>query len=227
MEHGVRRIKEFYQKYLPLGDRLAEAFYAVWMVVVTLGLLGNIEGTRGEVLLVIAIAFSVNLTWGIIDGLSVMYGNVIGAARNDQMVYDLQTLNDRKSRKSARAALDDTVISGLSEVQKERILDEIAAGSRSSQDPHTVPYHPSKDDWRYALGIVAIDASIVLPLVVPLLVSADLKEGIYWSRLVATVIMALLGAAYAKNLHRRRWAAALFLAALGFAVFTWSYELGW
>ena len=54
----MRSIREFYEEYLPLGDRLWEAFYAVWMVVVSLGLLSNSLGDRSEVLGVIALGCS-------------------------------------------------------------------------------------------------------------------------------------------------------------------------
>ncbi|WP_019177285.1 hypothetical protein [Methanomassiliicoccus luminyensis] len=226
MDLGPRSIKEYYEEYLPLGDRLGECFYAVWMVVVTLGLLGGIAGSRLEVLTVILLAFSVNAVWGIIDGLSVMYGNLINRAKADQVVYDLQVLNDPGTRGSAMDALDDTIAAGLSREQKKRILDEIAAGV-PERDPRTASYRPGKADRRYALGIVAIDVLFVIPLVAPLLLLGDLKGGIYWSRLMATAMMAVLGAAYARNLNRRRWPAVLFLAALGFTVFSISYATGW
>lgn len=164
MELTLRRAREYFEENLPLGDRPGECFYAVWMVVVTLGLLGNVAGSRGELLAVIALAFSVNTVWGIIDGLSVMYGNLINRANNDQLVYGLQTHNDPRSRESAMEALDGTIASGLSREQKERIVDETSPGT-PERDPYVTPYRPGSEDRHYALGIVAIDVLFVIPLV--------------------------------------------------------------
>ena len=89
VERLVPRIRAFYGKYLPIGDRLGEMFYAVWMAVISLGILGTTEVDLGLIAYAVLLAFSVNMTWGLIDGLSVMHTNVIDRARNDKLVYDL------------------------------------------------------------------------------------------------------------------------------------------
>lgn len=226
VERLVPRIRAFYGTYLPVGDRLGEMFYAVWMAVVSLGVLGSTELDKGAIAYAIFIAFSVNMTWGLVDGISVMHTNVINRARNEQMVYDLRSRNDRSSRATASSSLDGSVTSSLGDMDREKVLDLIAAGP-PGDDPVKKRYYPGQEDGYYALGIFAIDTVLVIPLVAPLFIWADPAQAIYASRLVATVLFAILGAAYARNLHRRKWLAALFLGTLCFSIFSLAFLAGW
>ncbi len=226
VERLVPRIRAFYGKYLPIGDRLGEMFYAVWMVVVSLGILGSTELDRGAIAYAILVAFVVNIAWGLIDGISVMHTNIIERARTERMVFDLRSRNDKDSREAAFSALDDTVTSGLDVEDRKKVLDLIAAGPPGN-DPIKQRYYPGREDWYYALGIFAIDTTLVIPLVAPLLILTDPAQALYASRLVATILFAILGAAYARNLNRRKWLAALFLGTLSFSVFTLAFLAGW
>ncbi len=109
---------------------------------------------------------------------------------------------------------------------KANVIDALSSG-HPGENPYKRRYYPTREDWYYALGIVSIDVLLVIPLIAPLVLLGGSPMAIYLSRLIATVIFAVLGAAYAKNLNRRRWLAALFLGTLGFSIFTLSYELGW
>ena len=61
------RIRTFYAQYLPVGDRLGEMFYAVWMVIVSLGILDTLDPNENAIFYVIIIALGVNMTWGLIE----------------------------------------------------------------------------------------------------------------------------------------------------------------
>lgn len=79
------RMHRFYEAHLSIGDRLGESIYAVWMVVVSVGLINSeLDITPEYVAVVVAIAFGVNLAWGLIDGITVMLTNVIDRARRDE-----------------------------------------------------------------------------------------------------------------------------------------------
>ena len=122
--------------------------------------------------------------------------------------------------------LDGTIVSPLDQAEKESIIAALSKG-RQGQDPKTISYRTSKEDWYVALGILVIDVLLVVPVVVPLIVFSDMAVAVYVSRLVAVLIFALLGAAYARHLHRSPWPAALLLGGLGFGVFTLAFEAGW
>ncbi len=222
----VPRTRAFYQKYLPIGDRLGEMFYAVWMVVVSLGILGGTGFEGGAIAYVIFIAFGVNAAWGVIDGVTVMHTNIIETARGERTIYQLQTKNDAEARKAGAEMLDDGITSNLSPADREKVLD-IIASTTPLEDPTKKHYRPTREDWYYALGIFAIDFLMVFPLVAPLVLFPNPHQAVYISRLLATVIFAIIGAAYARNLNRRRWLAALFLGTLCFSLFTLVFLAGW
>ncbi|MBI0584718.1 MAG: hypothetical protein ISF22_10920 [Methanomassiliicoccus sp.] len=220
------RIRAFYSRNLPVGDLLGEMFYAVWMVVVSLGILGGTGFEGGAIVTVVIIAFLVNITWGMIDGLTVMHSNVIERARNDKIVHDLQARDDAVARRAADQALEEGIAGVLGPADREKVLDMIASAP-PGEDPATTPYHPRGEDWYYALGILSIDVLLVVPLVAPFLLWSDPAQALYASRLIATVLFATLGAAYAAKLNRRRWVAALFLGTLCFSVFSLAFLAGW
>ncbi len=224
--HPGGRFGDFYRKYLPIGDRIGEMFYATWMVVVSLGMINSVESPEEFVPLAIAIAFGVNFTWGLIDGISVMLTGTIDRARRDKVVFDLRTRDDPSTRQEARKALDGTIASLLSDEEKGRMIDRLAEGAPDG-DPYSEPYRSGREGWYYVMGILAIDVLFVIPIVAPLLVIPSVPVAILASRLVATFIFAALGVAYAKRLNRNRLLAALSLATLGFSVFSIAYLLGW
>lgn len=220
------RVGGFLRRYLPIGDRIGEMFYATWMVVVSLGIINSVGDQEDLVTLAIAIAFGVNITWGLIDGISVMLTGVIDRAGGDRVLFDLRSKNDPLTRQEARKALDGTIINALSDEEKDHILDRLADGAPQG-NPYYEPYHARREDWYYALGILAIDVLFVIPIIAPLLLVHNVPDAILISRTVATLIFAVLGAAYARRLNRNRLLAALFLGTLGLGVFSLSYMLGW
>lgn len=225
---GFRRLGAFYTRHLSVGDRLGETVYAVWMVVVSIGLV-NAEAniTRDHIWTVVFIAFGVNFAWGVIDGVTVMFTNVIDRRKRDILAYELRTDGGNAARR-ARALddLEDSIAGVLTDDQKNRIVDMVAAGPAGS-DPRLVPARPGKEDWAYAVAIILIDVLHVVPLVLPLILIHDVETAIFVSRIIAVTTFAALGAAYARNLDRHPLSAALALGGMGYALFTWAYAAGW
>jgi len=223
----ISRVRAFYSTNLQVGDLLGETFYAVWMVVVSLGLLGGMGLEGWAVAYVLLVAFIVNTICGLIDGLTVMYTRIIERAESEKAIFDLQTKGDREARRRGADALSEGITSVLGPDEREKVLDMIASSATIGEDPAVKPYYPGKKDWRYMLGILSIDVLLVVPLVAPFVLLSEASEALYLSRLIATVIFAVLGAVYAKHLHRRRWLAALFLGTLCSSLFTLVFLVGW
>jgi hypothetical protein len=221
------KLRQFYGTYCAIGDRLGEAFYAVWMVVVSTGLL-NSGGqiTREHLLYVVVVSLVVNVGWGIIDGVTVMYGNIIERVQRDRVLYDLKTGRGDTATAKALDSLDDTILATLPDAERRRIVAGLAPGA-PGPDPYNTPYRPAREDWLYALGIFGIDVLMVVPVLAPIVLVPDTATGVYISRLVATAIFAAIGAAYARNLNHRRWPATVALGILGFALFTAAFAAGW
>ncbi len=223
----LRGIRGFYGRTAPVGDILGEMFYAVWMVVVSIGILNTVTTITDEHLAyVLYVAFSVNIGWGIIDGVTVMYTNIIERAEQDQIVYDLRADGGPEARGRALENLGDTIAASLSPAERERLLDTLAAGP-AGENPAQRRYRAGPADWRYAFAIFSIDFLMVFPLIAPILLIPDVATGVYVSRLIATAVFAGLGAAYARHLNRNPMLAALALGTLGWSVFTIAFRTGW
>ncbi|MDW5562856.1 MAG: hypothetical protein SA339_06475 [Methanomassiliicoccus sp.] len=221
------RIREFYKRNLPIGDYLGEMFYAVWMVVVSLGILGGTGFEGGAIAYVVFIAFAVNTAWGLIDGLTVMHTNIIERSKSDKAIFDLQTKGDAGSRDAGMDALSEGITSTLSTDERGKVLDLISGSAPLKDNPYTKRYRPCKEDWTYALGILSIDFLLVIPLVFPFLIFSQTSVALYVSRMISTLLFAIIGAAYAKNMNRRRWVAALFLGTLCTSLFSLAFLAGW
>jgi hypothetical protein len=224
----ARGVRGFIDRNLSTGDRLGEAFYAVWMVVITIGLLNSEEHiTPALVGFVILAAFGVNFVWGIIDGVTVMYGNIIARAERERVVHALRAEPaNEEARSAAREHLDGSVLTELPAVEKERVLDLLAT-SPADGNPAVRKYEASREDWEYAASVVILDTALVVPLVAPLALIPDTELAVYVSRLIATLMFATIGGIYAAHLNRSRWIAAAGVGALGYVVFTLAYMAGW
>jgi VIT1/CCC1 family predicted Fe2+/Mn2+ transporter len=215
----------FIAERVALGDRLGEAFYAVWMVVVSIGLLNSVAHiTREHVMWVVMVALSVNVTWGIIDGVTAMLTGIIARARHERLIHDLRK-GDVAARKSAEEQVEELAGGDLPAEERTRIVSMLAAGPAS---PHALRrFGPSRDDWLYAFSFFLIDVALAIPILFPLLIFNDLAVGIFVSRLVAVAFFAFLGARYAVHLNREPWPGAVALGLLGLVVATTAYETGW
>lgn len=217
----MARIRDLMQ-YIPVGERLSELFYANWMVVVSIGLLGAMEASIDSIVVVTIIAFAVNTIWGLIDGLTVMYGMIICRVQRSTLVQRLQS-GELAAREEAKRSLDDTILSSLSANDLEQVIDLVA---KSKQ---TTAYNgrPLKSDLAYALGIVFLDFVMVFPLIIPLYLIPDYHTAVYISHMISVIIFAVLGAAYASKLNRSIWRTVIIFAIMGTILATGAYEYGW
>lgn len=208
--------------YIPVGERMSELFYANWMVVVSIGLLGAMEASIDSIMLVTVAAFFVNIIWGIIDGVTVMYGMVIGRVERNNIVRRLQE-GDASARADARQSLGDTIAASLDENDMDTVIDLISKSRRAEE----CRPRPLRSDIGYALGIVFLDFIMVFPLIVPLYLISDYHTAVYASHMISVLIFAVLGAAYARRLNRSIWRTAILFAIMGTILATVVYEAGW
>jgi hypothetical protein len=78
-------------KNTTLGDRLCELFYGVTMVSVMIGIINiTASGYTNIKHVLLVVAFGVNITWGIIDGTTSVYGGLVDQAEEDRLVNSLR-----------------------------------------------------------------------------------------------------------------------------------------
>lgn len=222
----LETVRRLYARHVSVGDRLGETFYAVWMAVVSIGLLNSASRiTPDYIVYVILTAFSVNIVWGLIDATTAMFTNVIDRRRSDRLLHALRSGSDPAAADAVLAELGDSIAADLGDGDKRRVVAALAAMPRGI-DPGQTRYGPDRGDLLYAVGILLIDVALVFPVVLPLVLVHDVETAVYLSRMVATVIFAALGWAYARHLNRNPWVAAAVLGGLGFALFTGAYAAG-
>jgi hypothetical protein len=88
-------ISTFIKMRFSVGDRLAEAFYGIWMVTVVTGI-AKVSGepTEQSVRLMLFAALVTNITWGIIDGLTSILPDFIDRTKEGELIHSLRTIVD-------------------------------------------------------------------------------------------------------------------------------------
>lgn len=113
--------------------------------IISLGLLGATELEKESIAYIIIVAFAVNMTWGLIDGISVMQSKVIERARTEQTVFDLRMRNDKTAREAALKALNGTVAGSLDGEDRQKVIELIATGD-PGKDPAKKRYYGAGEE---------------------------------------------------------------------------------
>lgn len=243
-DSALRRAVNFFYDNLPVGDRLGEFFYATWMLMVSVGILNSffIKSSNEALLITLTIAIGVNLSWGIIDGVSVMYSLTIARAAAARLVYALRTKRgDPSVREEAIASFEDSIVGSLSPEEQAKVVDMIAAGV--PVNPSRTKFRTTRPDRHYAVAILLIELMTTVPVLLPLMLVAlpwvpivlfvggqpvsSVLLAIWASRFIAITLFALLGISYAKHTNRNRVVATVFLAALILLVASLSWYFAW
>ena len=93
-------ITGFQRRYMSFGDMLGEWFYGFLMVAVVCGIIGGYSeillasnlgyGRIYLTVVLVVLTFGVNITWGIIDGTTVIYGGLTDKADLERTISKLK-----------------------------------------------------------------------------------------------------------------------------------------
>jgi hypothetical protein len=226
-------ITRFQSTYLSYGDRLNEWFYGFLMVAVVVGIVGgfstlllnnHIGFGRGYLTLVLlVITFGVNLSWGIIDGITVIYGGLTDRADLEKILGRLKKdRNDRALRDRVLASLGDSPAVYLPDEEKEKMVDRII------DEAPEVPakYHLDRDDRNTLIAIASCDIHAVIPVILPYLIFGFGTFPLMLSRLIASVAIGYIVFLYAEHTGRRKWLAAGIFVVLTIVLMQITYYYG-
>ena len=216
----------FIREHLSTGTILAEAFYGIWMVVVVTGTIRAAE-QPGEttVRVMLVAALSVNIGWGVIDGITGMWANLVDRTKELELVNSLRAKKgDAGLRKKLGRALGSAVAGSLGEEERERVVDMLEAG-----EPREVARaKPDREDYEAAIATALIDFVLIFPVTLPyILFMNDLTLAIRSSQFVALFLFAGLGYAYARNAKWNRLVTSVVFALAMLIVIVVTFELGW
>jgi VIT1/CCC1 family predicted Fe2+/Mn2+ transporter len=208
-----------------LGDRLSEIFYGVMMVSVVIGIINVFESGYMHIKSVLLIvAFGVNITWGIIDGATAVYGGLVDKAEEDRLVNSLRTDKENQVYKEdVKDILQGTILRKLSEEDQSKVVDMIQA-----EAPEKIgKYGASRDDLKVFLAILLMDFITVFPIIIPLYVVQGVQSAVFWSHLIAVLLFIIIGMSWAKYLNKNAFLAGIALGILGIGVIAFSFYFGW
>ena len=134
--HGIKSDHRVPGKVYVPGDMLGEWFYGFLMVAVVCGIIGGyseilLESNLGYgriylTVVLLVLTFGVNITWGIIDGTTVIFGGLTDKADLERTISKLK--KDRINRELRDKVLDligHSSADYLPDKEKEKIVDRI------------------------------------------------------------------------------------------------------
>ena len=208
-----------------IGDRLSEIFYGITMVSVVSGMVNyGLFGQKDLSYLLFFVALGVNISWGIIDGATSVYGGLVDKAEEDRLIYSLKSdRNNQEKREDVAEILQGTILRSLKEEDQARVVEMISAG-----EPEKISkYSASGDDLKVFLAILLMDVITVFPVIIPLYVIENSQSALFWSHLIAILIFVLIGIAWAKYLNKNMIKAGLALGILAAITISVTYYFGW
>jgi hypothetical protein len=227
-------VTRFQSTYMSYGDRLNEWLYGFIMVAVVVGIMGGfstllLENDLGFgrwylTLVLLVLTFGVNISWGLIDGITVIYGGLTDRADLEKVLHGLRKdRNDRALRDRVLESLGDSPVGYLPDEEKEKIVDRII------DEAPGVPamYHLDRDDRNTLIAIASCDILAVIPVILPYLIFGFGTLPLMLSRLIASVAIGYIVFLYARHTGRRKWLAAGIFMVLTVVLMQITYYYGW
>jgi phosphoribosyl-ATP pyrophosphohydrolase len=227
-------ISRFQSTYMSYGDRLGEWMYGFLMVAVVVGIVGGFS----EIILnsdlgyarwyltvyMLVLTFGVNISWGIIDGLTVIYGGLTDRADLEHTLTRLKKdRTNRELRDKVLGSLEDSSTAYLPDEEKEKIVERII--DEAPEAPKT--YYLSKDDRNTLIAIASCDILAVIPVMLPYLLLGFGKVPTLLARLIASIAIGYLVFLYAGHTGRNKWLAGGIFVILAAILMEITYYYGW
>jgi hypothetical protein len=227
-------ITRFQSTYMSYGDRLGEWMYGFIMVAVVVGIVGGFEeillnndlgfGRWALTVYMLILTFGVNIAWGFIDGLTVIYGGLTDRADQEKAIAALKKdRNNRELRDKVLDSLGDSSATYLPDEEKEKIVDRII--DEAPEAP--ARYLLSREDRNTVFAIASCDILAVIPVMLPYLLFGFGTFPTMLARLIASIAIGYLVFLYAAHTGRNRWLAAGIFVVLTAVMMQITYYYGW
>jgi len=212
------------------GSWLAEWMYGFIMVAVVTGMINGygqlaLSLFRWEITVwLIVVTFGVNIAWGLIDGLTVIYGGLTDKADQEKLISEARKdRNNPELRKGILALLDDSVVEYLSDEKKEKLIDDVIDNGAE----YKKRYKLTKEDRKILIATASCDILAVIPVILPFIVLGFTGAALTLSRIIAATAIGWIVFKYAEHTGRRKYlaAAVFFFLTLVMMAVTWYY--GW
>jgi VIT1/CCC1 family predicted Fe2+/Mn2+ transporter len=227
-------ISRFQSAYMSYGDRLGEWMYGFIMVAVVVGIVGGfseiiLNTAPGYTRLYLTIymlilTFGVNIAWGLIDGVTVIYGGLTDRADLEEVLEKLKKdRTNRELRDKVLDSLEDSSTMYLPDEEKEKLVDRVI--DEAPEAPKT--YYLSKDDRNTLIAIASCDILAVIPVMLPYVLLGFGKVPTLIARLIASIAIGYLVFLYAEHTGRNKWLAGGIFVILAAIMMAITYYYGW
>ncbi len=219
------RVITFLRNNLSLGNRLSECFYGVMMVVILTGLINNgLPPTQSTLRLLLFGTLCVNISWGIIDGVTSMYAGLVNRADYLRIANSFREDPDNpEKREMVARSLQGTIVENLGEEEQSKVVGMIGAG----EPVKGIRYPANGADWKVAIAIVLIDFVLVFPVMIPYFLIDNVRWAVFASHTIAIVLLAAVAMVWARNLCLNTLKAGIIIALISFAAIYSTYSIGW
>jgi VIT1/CCC1 family predicted Fe2+/Mn2+ transporter len=227
-------ISRFQSTYMSYGDRLGEWMYGFIMVAVVVGIVGGfseiiLNTAPGYTRLYLTIymlilTFGVNIAWGLIDGVTVIYGGLTDRADLEEVLEKLKKdRTNRELRDKVLDSLEDSSTMYLPDEEKEKLVDRVI--DEAPEAPKT--YYLSKDDRNTLIAIASCDILAVIPVMLPYVLLGFGRVPTMLARLIASIAIGYLVFLYAEHTGRNKWLAGGIFVILTAVMMAITYYFGW
>jgi surface antigen len=214
--------REFLERFTSPAERYAEAFYGIIMVTGCTGMVSlGVPKEEAGVQIMLWTALLVNILWGLIDGVTVIYGTMVDEVGSDVAVNRLRA-GDNSARDEVLGNLDGSLVGKLSDDDKDKVADAIASSKEYTPFVNKVHWQEIKR----ILAIFSIDFVTVFPVAIPFILFTDVTTAVRWSFVIATIMMAVLGYQWAKYARMKRARVAFIFSSFTIFLLVLSFILG-
>lgn len=219
------KIVSFVRTWLSPGQRLSELFYGVVMAVILTGMINvGLPPTESTLRLLLFGVFAVNISWGVIDGVTSMYGGLANRADFSRTANEFRTdPASPEKREAVSRALQGTIVENLDGAGQAAVVDLIGAGKPVPRQR----YPPSREDWYAALATVIIDFVLVFPVMAPYFIFNTVRWAVFVSHSVSIIMLAAIAVIWAKQLNLNTTKAGVIIAIISFVMIYSTYAIGW
>ncbi len=214
----------YFRDNLSLGNRLSECFYGVMMVVIVTGLINNgMPPTQTTLRLLLIAALAINISWGIIDGVTSMYGGLVNRADYLRIANAFRAdTTDPEKKAMVAKSLQGTIVENLSEADQAKVVDMIGSGEIAS-----ARYPATRSDWNVAIATLFIDIVLVFPVVLPYFLIDSVRWAVFASHTIAIVFFAIIAMLWAKYLGLNLLKAGIIVVLITWITVYSAYLIGW
>jgi hypothetical protein len=192
-------------------DRVSEVLFGLIMVLTSTGTLSVMTAGRADIRAMIVGALGCNVAWGVIDAGMYLMGCLEERGRG---VQTLSAIRQAADRHEARRAIADALPEPLALAAAEHELDAMHERLRGlpavSQTPRL-----TKDDWLGAIGVCLWVIASTFPVVIPFLLTSDVRLALRISNAIAIVLLFVCGYAFARCTGLRPWRTGLVMVIVG------------